>query len=573
MTKLFEGVVPTKFIWVSPSGSNSNSGSQDSPLLTIQAAADLAKTSAYGAGTAIMVREGTYHETVDLKGAGGTSTNPVWVISADGLGKAKVVADATDNAFTASSTSNMVIRGFEIDGGDDLEDVGDGNGIQFTGGVSLVQNILIEDNYIYGCSFDGIKIADANNIQIINNKIDDSVVTTPHTKEEGIDFVTVTNSLISNNTVIGGSLGNSGITAKSGSENVLIENNYVDGMASGAGIKVGGEGNYSGPYMAKNVIARGNHIGTTSDSSIVFSGAIDSAAEDNYVRTIKLKDNNNGIQTDNITLTDNVVRQTNWFFNQADDDGTAPAYNVTGTVVNGTWTGNAGQQAGFYDPIFGTIASPFQDSSAWAISGAYTNTVTGTTGIDTLYGTSGNDRMNGDSGADTLIGGLGDDLYFAGGMYENIVENANEGIDTAWCFSTGYTLAANVENLEVRLSNPNSSFAATGNGLDNIIKGNVTKDTIKGMGGEDLLTGGGGEDVFVYTALSDKGDIITDFEVGVDTLDLTALLAGLSGSTQVYSTVQSDGVTLFVDNGGQHHALVHLQGLTAPLALGTDFFV
>ena len=57
--------------------------------------------------------------------------------------------------------------------------------------------------------------------------------------------------------------------------------------------------------------------------------------------------------------------------------------------------------------------------------------------------------------------------------------------------------------------------------------GDGDSDWIEGGGGADQLTGGEGADTFIYTALSDSTsaarDTITDFESGVDTINIGAL--------------------------------------------------
>ncbi|MDY7005198.1 MAG: type I secretion C-terminal target domain-containing protein [Cyanobacteriota bacterium] len=52
-------------------------------------------------------------------------------------------------------------------------------------------------------------------------------------------------------------------------------------------------------------------------------------------------------------------------------------------------------------------------------------------------------------------------------------------------------------------------------------------DTITGFRSRNVLTGGGGDDTFVYTSIVDAGDIITDFEVGSDKIDLAGVLDGV----------------------------------------------
>jgi Ca2+-binding RTX toxin-like protein len=77
--------------------------------------------------------------------------------------------------------------------------------------------------------------------------------------------------------------------------------------------------------------------------------------------------------------------------------------------------------------------------------------------------------------------------------------------------------------------------ALVGTGVSNTLVGGAGNDTLTGLQGRDRLTGGAGADKFVYTSLLDAGDIITDFEVGIDMLVIGQLLAsvGYSGSDPV----------------------------------------
>ena len=76
-----------------------------------------------------------------------------------------------------------------------------------------------------------------------------------------------------------------------------------------------------------------------------------------------------------------------------------------------------------------------------------------------------------------------------------------------------------------------------------VIVGSPGDDVIIGGAGADTLTGGGGVNVFVYTAMSDAGDTITDFVPGKDFLDLRTLLQsiGYTGTDPV-----ADGYIRFI---------------------------
>lgn len=99
-------------------------------------------------------------------------------------------------------------------------------------------------------------------------------------------------------------------------------------------------------------------------------------------------------------------------------------------------------------------------------------------------------------------------------------------------------------------------------GLDgaDTINGNRGNDVIDGGAGRDSLTGGAGADTFRYSALSDSyrdydadgitaSDTITDFTVGVDKIDVSALgILGLgNGSHQtLYITTSDDGSKTYI---------------------------
>jgi len=154
-------------------------------------------------------------------------------------------------------------------------------------------------------------------------------------------------------------------------------------------------------------------------------------------------------------------------------------------------------------------------------------------------------RIDGGAGADSMIGGAGNDLYFVDQAGDRVVELADEGRDTV-SSAISYTLGDNVENLILTGTATNG----TGNGLDNVITGNALANRLSGGGGADRLvggdgidfmTGGAGSDTFVAELNSTRVqtkqgaisfDVITDFQSGVDKIDLSALSSDLH---QVFS--------------------------------------
>ncbi len=137
--------------------------------------------------------------------------------------------------------------------------------------------------------------------------------------------------------------------------------------------------------------------------------------------------------------------------------------------------------------VYGTTTNDVIDGSNGGqtiYAGAGNDNVKAGTGVDTIFGGSGNDIITGNNGGDSIFGGSGNDIIFGG------------------------------------------------NGPDIIIGGH----------GDDQLTGnteGSGSDTFVFN-LNDDHDIITDFDLGLDFVqlnigvsaaELTAIIAASSGNT------------------------------------------
>ncbi|MCJ8281167.1 MAG: hypothetical protein MJK14_15135 [Rivularia sp. ALOHA_DT_140] len=96
-----------------------------------------------------------------------------------------------------------------------------------------------------------------------------------------------------------------------------------------------------------------------------------------------------------------------------------------------------------------------------------------------------------------------------------------------------------------------------------VLTGDDTDNIITGLQSRDILTGEGGNDEFVYTSLRDAGDIITDFEVGSDIINLSQLLdsLGYMGSDAI-----SDGYVRFGASGNDAFVQIDQDG-----AMGSRF--
>jgi VCBS repeat-containing protein len=218
------------------------------------------------------------------------------------------------------------------------------------------------------------------------------------------------------------------------------------------------------------------------------------------------------------------------------NDATLAGFNATTSSIQ-VWTGNGQGVVGTGADNVLNFGGLTLVSGLLYISGQGGNdTITGTYladdlrgmgGNDVLFGGLGNDSMDGGSGQDQMSGGIGDDTYFVDSVSDQVIENANEGIDTVIAV-VPYTLAANVENLTFT---GGAALNGTGNSLDNVIIGNSGNnilsgldgnDTLNGGAGTDTLNGGNGNDTFVVTGNEATNDIFNG-GAGTDTIRVMAL--------------------------------------------------
>lgn len=271
-----------------------------------------------------------------------------------------------------------------------------------------------------------------------------------------------------------------------------------------------------------------------------------------------------------------------------------------------------------------------------------TNRLDGLGGNDILTGGDGADLLNGGNDDDTLIGGAGSDALDGGGgidtasyatsitrvfaFLNDVGSNTGDASGDTYdsienligtnVASNGDSLAGNSGDNRIEglgggdiLRGDNMSFDNPGFGNDTLLGGDGN-DSLDGEGGDDILdggdggdfsiiggsgidtmTGGAGADVFRYDSTTDSGtgvgnrDIVTDFEVGIDRIQLWRMVSGLTfvpdlttngfsggGSKEVGFTHESDTTIVQVDSDGDGSANVEIE-LTGVLILAAGDFV
>jgi Ca2+-binding RTX toxin-like protein len=195
----------------------------------------------------------------------------------------------------------------------------------------------------------------------------------------------------------------------------------------------------------------------------------------------------------------------------------------------------------------GTIESP----TTSYLGGIYVDLLTNS---GTMHGavdlSGGNDVYIGTGGRvfGLISGGAGDDRFVAGSFVDQI--NGGDGIDTldfsALVTAITVDLANNLNNrgaeaLGDSYSNIENVTAGsrndklTGNAANNTLKGGAGADQLKGGAGDDMLfggigqdglTGGSGSDTFVFDTISGGKDVIFDFELAFDKIQLEGSIFG-----------------------------------------------
>ncbi|MGR3712351.1 MAG: calcium-binding protein [Shimia sp.] len=176
--------------------------------------------------------------------------------------------------------------------------------------------------------------------------------------------------------------------------------------------------------------------------------------------------------------------------------------------------------------IMGSVDAPIGDPES-ALTGTdgddflegteSNDSVSALDGDDTVLGFSGRDTMYGDDGNDSLEGGKGDD-YVRG----------NDGDDAIYGFGGDDDMKGGDGNDSISGNQGNDTLSGSkgddllrgGEGSDSI-NGGVGTDTVSGGEGRDTLTGWSGTNLFRFSGEDmATGDLITDFEVGMDVIEL-----------------------------------------------------
>ena len=164
--------------------------------------------------------------------------------------------------------------------------------------------------------------------------------------------------------------------------------------------------------------------------------------------------------------------------------------------------------------------------------GSGTDSLTGGTGNDTLVGGSGSgaDTLRGDAGIDVLTGGGGNDRLFGGTEVDTVsggngvdIMNGDDGNDTLNGDKDNDTLFGG-QGLDLMQGGEGDDSLFAGS-EDDDLNGGVGNDNLSGDLGNDTLNGGSGTDSFVFNSTTEGVDIIEDFSLGFERINLARIFS------------------------------------------------
>lgn len=177
--------------------------------------------------------------------------------------------------------------------------------------------------------------------------------------------------------------------------------------------------------------------------------------------------------------------------------------------------------------------------------GTASGLISGGIGDDTFRPGLGAEAFSGDLGSDTL------DFRLGGAGVTIALDGAVEA--SGWAEGDTWT---SIENL----TGTQSADYLGGDAAANILEGRAGQDTILGLAGSDTLVGGGGvdrlagglgNDSFRFRALSECGDIVTDFSSNATGDNDRFLISRAFGTDLVAGTLAATAFQVRADNAAQ----------------------
>lgn len=228
---------------------------------------------------------------------------------------------------------------------------------------------------------------------------------------------------------------------------------------------------------------------------------------------------------------------------------------LTGTSLTGLGSDSISGFEGAQ--LRGGAGSNLIDASRFAFS----TTLWGGTGNDSLFGGAKSDVLNGEGGNDALMGGIGDDLFDGGTGSDLIIGVANNNVTvTSLQIQGGIALGndsySSIERLQLTGGSAANKFDASGFAGKTTLQGLAGNDTLIGGAGQDSINGGVGDDSLIGgngndLLTGDTGNDVLKGRMGNDTLngdDGKDTLNGGDGDDQLDGGTGDDALSGYLGN-------------------------
>jgi len=331
-----------------------------------------------------------------------------------------------------------------------------------------------------------------------------------------------------------GNYGNNALDGGGGGDvmsGFLGNDRYIVRSSADRILENAGEGNDALVAFASYVLAAGQSVETLTTSNSAGTEAIDLSGNE-LVQTITGNDGNNVLRSGG---------GADILSGRAGDD----TYHITLEAVIQEGAG------GGYDRLF--VSGSSYTLGALEIEiltpedefGIDPYNFTGNGFAQYVYGNDGSNLLDGAGGGDVLVGRGGDDQLFVRSAADQIREDANDGSDRVFAFTSWQLNAgAQVEKIATDNNLGTGAINLTGNEFAQYVYGNAGSNVVGGGGGRDVLNGLGGADKFLFnTALNTtftgsfaslgetaNVDRIDDFAAD-DKIALSSALFGLTPGT------------------------------------------
>ncbi len=190
-------------------------------------------------------------------------------------------------------------------------------------------------------------------------------------------------------------------------------------------------------------------------------------------------------------------------------------------------------------------------------------------GRDKLYGNNGDDRLSGGLGNDKLFGGGGQDILSGGSGNDKL---SGQGDADTLKGEDGDDKLNGGQGSDKLYGGRNNDFL-TGKAGNDRLWGDHGRDTLNGGLGNDRLTGGTHADEFRFVSAGAEfgRDVITDFQIGVDTLHLISASGEAGTFGEFVAASSQSGSDVVYDSGGDSKNVITLQNILLTSLSASDF--